>query len=170
MIIPLQVNAEEETIRVYLFRGSTCEHCEHALDYINNHREEIPKNVEIVTYEVWENDENATLMDEVADELEVDKTKNYGTPFFVVGEKYIKGYGSGTWEELFDYAQEYLKNGEYEDVVSKIEHELVLDVEPLFITDLYREPNPIVTIIVCCIFGLIIAGFIVMIVLSRQKN
>ena len=169
VIMPLHVNAEEETIRVYLFRGSTCEHCEHALDYINNHRDEIPDNVEIVTYEVWENDENATLMDQVATELEVDKTTNYGTPFFVVGTEYIKGYGTGTWEELFTIAENYIENGGYEDVVAATSREYGLDIEEELLDDLYREPSPIATIIVYCVFGVIVLGFIVMIFFSRRK-
>ena len=52
-VLPISVYAEEDsTITVYLFRGATCAHCEDALDYISNHRDEIPENVEIGTYEV----------------------------------------------------------------------------------------------------------------------
>ena len=56
IVLPTTVKAESEKITVYLFRGKTCSHCEEALEYINNHRDLIPKNVEIVTYEVWENE------------------------------------------------------------------------------------------------------------------
>ena len=168
VVLPIKVNAED-TIRVYLFRGSTCSHCEDALEYINNHREEIPENVEIVTYEVWDNDQNAELMDTVADTLEVDKTDNYGTPLFVVGSEYIKGYGTGTWEELFDIVSDYKENGGYEDVVAATSREYGLDIEEELLDDLYREPSPIATIIVYCVFGVIVLGFIVMIFFSRRK-
>lgn len=83
IIIPSNVKAESDKITVYLFRGDTCVHCEDALEYINNHRELIPDNVEIVTYEVWKNETNANLQDAVADYLDVDKT------------------GQGLWNTIF---------------------------------------------------------------------
>ena len=166
-ILPKDVNAAD-TITVYLFRGDTCQHCEEALEYLDNHRDIIPDNVELVTYEVYRNDANATLMDTVADTLEVDKTKNYGTPFFVVGNEYVKGYGTGTWEELFDMAENYASNGEYEDIVAKTISDKNMDVEAITFEDLYSEPNPVVTIIVYSVFGIIVLGFIAMIVFSRR--
>lgn len=168
LILPSTASAATDTITVYLFRGDKCSHCEDALEYINEHRDEIPENVEIVTYEVWENDENAKLQDEVADKLEVDKTNNYGTPFFVVGSEYIKGYGSGTWEELFDYAEEYANEGGYEDVVASTIEDFKLEVEARTLDDLYSEPSMVATIIVYCVFGAIVLGFIAMIVFSRK--
>lgn len=169
VFLPLNVSAEE-VITIYLFRGETCHYCEEALDYINENQDLIPDNVEIVTYEVWNNSNNATLMDQVADNLEIDKTSNYGTPLFIVGSKYSKGYGSDTWETLFSYATSYLEDGEYEDVVAATIRDLGIDVEALGLDDLYREPNQVVTIVVYCIFGLIVVGFIVMIAFSRKKR
>ena len=167
VFLPKNVFASD-TITVYLFRGETCSHCEDALEYINNHRDLIPENVEIVTYEVWENEENAILMDTVADLLEVDKSTNYGTPFFVVGNEYVKGYGTGTWEELFNYAEDYANEGGYEDVVARTIEDEKLEVESLTLDDLYSEPSLVVTIVVYCIFGAIVLGFIAMIVFSRK--
>ena len=167
-LAPSIVQAEEGDITVYLFRGSTCQHCEDALEYINDHRDLIPENVEIVTYEVWDNEENATLMDTVADILEVDKTDNYGTPFFVVGREYIKGYGTDTWEELFEIVNDYTENREYEDVVKQTIDEEKFEVESRTLDDLYSEPSPVVTIIVYCVFGAIVLGFVAMIVFSRK--
>ncbi len=169
IIIPSNVKAESDKITVYLFRGDTCVHCEDALEYINNHRELIPDNVEIVTYEVWKNETNANLQDAVADYLDVDKTaKDYGTPFFVVGSEYVKGYGTGTWEELFEIVEDYEKEGDYEDIVSKVISDEKLDVEAKTLNDLYSEPSKAVTIIVYCVFGAIVLGFIAMIAFSRK--
>lgn len=157
-----------DKINIYLFRGNTCSHCEEALEFINNNRDLIPDNVEIVTYEVWKNEDNAKLQDKVADLLEVDKTDNYGTPFFVVGNEYIKGYGTGTWEELFDIVEKYNKNGDYEDVVAKTIKEEKIEVKALTLNDLYKEPSKTATIIVYSVFGLIVVGFIAMIIFSRK--
>ena len=167
VILPQEVLAADK-ITVYLFRGDTCIHCEDALEYLNNNRDIIPDNIEVVTYEVFRNDANATLMDTVADNLEVDKSDNYGTPFFVVGSEYIKGYGTGTWEELFEIATDYADNGEYEDVVASTIDDESLDVEAITFDELYSEPSMVVTIIVYSIFGIIILGFILMIVFSRK--
>ena len=165
--MPKYANAEDN-ITVYLFRGTTCHYCEEALEYLDANRDIIPDNVQIATYEVYDNEENATLMDTVADILEVDKTDNYGTPFFVVGTEYIKGYGTGTWEELFETAEDYANNEEYEDVVASTIEEENLDVEMVTFEDLYAEPSPVVTIIVYSVFGLIILGFVAMIIFSRK--
>lgn len=169
IVLPTTVKAESEKITVYLFRGKTCSHCEEALEYINNHRDLIPKNVEIVTYEVWENEKNAKLQDAVADYLDVDKeAKDYGTPFFVVGEEYIKGYGTGTWQELFEIVEDYEKEGNYKDVVKKVMNNEKLEVKAQTLDDLYSEPSKTVVIVVYCIFGAIVLGFIAMIAFSRK--
>lgn len=157
-----------DKITIYLFRGDTCSHCEQALDYINENRDLIPDNVEIVTYEVWENEENAKLMDKVADILEVDKNDNYGTPFFVVGDSYNKGYRSGEWQELFTIANKYQEENNYEDVVAQVIKEEKLEVDTKTLNDLYKEPSKVVTIIVYSVFGIIVLGFIAMIVFSRK--
>lgn len=155
-------------VTIYLFRGDTCIHCEDALEYINNNRDLIPEGVEIVTYEVWENDENAKLMDEVADILKVDKKDNYGTPFFVIGSEYNKGYSAGDWQDLFAIATDYQENGEYEDIVAKTIKDENFDVKSLTLDDLYKEPSKVVTIVVYSVFGLIVLGFVAMIIFSRK--
>ncbi len=167
-ILPLNVNAENETITLYMFESNTCIHCEQALEYISEHLDEIPDNLEIVTYEISENSENAELMDKVADYLEVDKTQNFGTPFFVIGNEYNKGYIPGDWEDLFEIANDYAENGEYEDVVKKVIADENLEVEGVALEDLIGAPNPVVTIIVYCVFGAIVLGFIALMVFSRK--
>ncbi len=167
IFLPNNVYASD-TITVYLFRGNTCQHCEDALEYLNNNRDLIPQNVEIITYEVFQNDANATLMDTVADTLNIDKTENYGTPLFIVGNEYIKGYGTNTWQELFTMAEEYLDSDTYTDVVADTIELENIDAQAISFTDLYSEPNQLAVIIVYCVFGLIIVGFIVMITVSRK--
>lgn len=168
-ILPMSVYAEEDNvITVYLFRGATCAHCEDALDYISNHRDEIPENVEIVTYEVWENSTNRQFHNEVAKRLGMDEDDYDTVPFFVVGEEHTLGYSVGTWEELFDIVRDYQDNGGYKDIVEEVNSELKLDVEAKTLDDLYSEPSMLVTIIVYAVFGVIILGFVAMIVFSRK--
>jgi len=168
ILIPSSVNAKEK-VTVYLFRGSTCEHCEAALQYMNKHRDEINSDVEIVTYEVWDNKNNSKLQDAVANKLEVDKSKNYGVPFIVIGEKYIKGYADGsTFKEIMEIANNYVDNSEYKDVVDEVRKELNLEVTKTTLDDLFSKPNKIVTIVVYSIFGLAVLGFASLIIFGRK--
>lgn len=168
-VLPISVYAEEDsTITVYLFRGAACQHCEDALEYISNHRDEIPENVEIVTYEVWENSINRDFHNEVAKRLGMDEDDYDTVPCFVVGEEHILGYSTGTWEELFDIARDYQDNGDYTDIVEEVDNELQLDIEARTLDDLYSEPSMVATIIVYAVFGVIILGFVAMIVFSRK--
>ena len=168
LVLPLNVQAEEEPITLYMFESNTCQHCAQALDYIEEHVDEIPDNLEIMTYEVSADNDNALLMNEVAEYLEVDTTKNFGTPFFVIGKEYHKGYTPGTWEELFEIANDYSKNGDYEDTVKKVISDEDLKVEAHALEDVINIPNPTVTIIVYGVFGVIVLGFIALMVFSRK--
>ena len=166
--LPLNVKADSDKITVYMFKGETCVHCEQALDYISEHLDEIPDNVEIITYEITEDNDNAELMDATADYIGVDKTQNFGTPFFVIGSNYEKGYTPGTWEELFAYASDYEENGDYEDIVKKVIEEEELDVKSEPLENVISIPNNTVTIIVYCVFGAIVLGFIALMVFGRK--
>lgn len=168
IILPLNVNAEGETVTLYMFESNTCIHCEQALDYITEHLDEIPDNLEIMTYEVSENSDNAKLMNAVAEYLEVDTTTNFGTPFFVIGTEYNKGYTPGTWEKLFEIANDYIENGDYEDAVQEVISDEDLKVESRALEDILNLPNPVVTIVVYCVFGVIVLGFIALMVFSRK--
>ena len=167
-ILPLNVNAESETVTLYMFESNTCSHCEQALNYIEQHLDEIPDNLEIMTYEVSENTYNAKLMNAVAEYLEVDTTTNFGTPFFVIGTEYNKGYVPGDWEDLFEIANVYIENGDYEDAVQEVISNENLEVEARALEDVLNLPNPVVTIVVYCVFGAIVLGFIALMVFGRK--
>lgn len=168
LLVPITVKAEDE-VTIYLFRGDTCAHCEEAITYINKHKDELGDNIKVVTYEVWENEENSKLQDKVADKLEVDKEKNYGVPFIVIGEEYIKGYGGvSTFNKMLDIANDYVSNGEYKDIVAQTAKEEGLDVKSKTLDELFSEPSKVVTIVAYSIFGAIVLGIGAMIVFSRK--
>lgn len=169
VLIPKNVYADSK-VTVYFFRGNTCEHCEDALNYFNEHKEEIDKNIEIKTYEVWKNDNNSKLQEKVAEKLGVDtKSKDYGVPFIVIGTQHIIGYsGVSTYNNILNIAKSYIDNKDYQDVVEEATKELNLEFESLGLKDLFYEPSKVVSIVVFSIFGLVIIGFIGMIVFSRK--
>lgn len=169
IVMPTSASASDK-VKIYMFRGKTCEHCESALNYINNHRDEISENIELVTFEVWDNQNNAKLQDKVADKLEVDKSKNYGVPFFVIGNQYIKGYSDATtFKEILNIAESYVGNNEYKDVVEEVRREERLEVVSNTLDDLFSKPNKVVTIIVYAVFGIALVGVIAMIMFGRRS-
>lgn len=171
IIVPVKVNAlENKEVIIYLFRGATCAHCEEALTYMDKHREKIPDYVKIVTYEVWENSINAELQKKMEDVLNVPTDKRENTPFFVIGKEYVLGYGSTTFNRLISIATKYYNGDqEYEDMVASTLKESNLNVEAKTLDDLYPKANPIVTAIIFGIFGVIVVGFVGMILFSRKK-
>jgi len=170
VFLPSFVFAEEGEVTIYLFRGSTCEHCEAALSYINDHKDELPEGVSFVTYEVWENKNNAKLQEAVAGKVGVEEKYKTSVPLFVVGEKHMVGYSSAVdFQEIIGYAKEYLEEGNYTDMVKESIKELNLDVKSMSLEQLFSEPNKVVTIVVYSIFGVIVLGIGAMILFSRKK-
>ena len=68
LMIPFVAKAESKKINVYIFRGEGCPHCEEALEFFDSLEkdEEYSKYYNLVKYEVWNNKDNAKLMEEVA--------------------------------------------------------------------------------------------------------
>ena len=95
LLIPFAVKAEDKAkANVYLFRGEGCPHCEEAIEWFDNtlsEDEEYSKYYELVQYEVWYDEDNATLMDNVAKAL---GTEANGVPFIVIGDKYFSGFSA----------------------------------------------------------------------------
>lgn len=167
LIIPLPVKAES-VVTIYLFRGATCSHCEESLEYFQEHIDEIPENVKFVTFEVWENQNNNKLHLAVAEKLGLNESEYNTVPLFVVGEEYILGYGSGTFEELITIAEKYLDDGDYQDIVKETKDELNINVKSQTLKELFPEPNKIAVIITYSIFGTIVIGLVCLIIFSRK--
>jgi len=175
VLMPASVSAEEipeenKEIIIYLFRGKTCAHCEAALTYMSEHRDKIPDYVKIVTYEVWENTINGELQKKVEEVINVPEDKRENTPLFIIGNEYVSGYGTSTFNNLMNIAAKYY-NGEeeYVDVVANTLSETNLKVSSMTLDDLYPEANPVVTAIIFGIFGVIVVGFLGMILFSRKR-
>ena len=120
LLIPFAVKADEKAkVNVYLFRGEGCPHCEEALEWFDNtlsKDEEYSKYYELVQYEVWYDEDNAKLMDKVAEAL---GTEANGVPFIVIGDKHFSGFSSS---QSPDQIKEAIK-AEYEsdDKVDMVE-------------------------------------------------
>lgn len=94
---PAETEETPSKVNVYLFRGEGCPHCEEMLEFFDSIEEEFGQYYTMNTYEVWYNQDNADLMEEVAEKLGVSVT---GVPFLVIGDQTWNGYASSYDAEI----------------------------------------------------------------------
>lgn len=81
--------AQEKTVDAYFFHGQTCGYCHREAAFLDKLEEELPY-LALHRYEVWNNEENATLITEVGKQL---KVRVNSVPIFFVGEQHYIGFG-----------------------------------------------------------------------------
>lgn len=74
---------------IYLFRGNGCGYCRAFLTFLNSIVGEYGKYFKVISYEVWYDQENASLMDSVGTYL---GQPAQGVPYIVIGDKVFAGY------------------------------------------------------------------------------
>ena len=128
----------EEKVTLYLFWGDGCPHCAAEQEYFNTLQEEFP-NLEIVKYEVWHNEENQQLLNQIATKTEKSFT---GVPVTIIGQTIITGFSTSTEQELrrtvsyysenthHDIVQE-IKDGTYEQTAEIPDEEFVIQEKKL---------------------------------------
>lgn len=115
-LLPIKILAYEK-VTVYLFHGATCPHCQSAIEYLEDIRSDY-SDIDIITYEVWEDNNNSELFEQVKEELETDSR---GVPFFVIGNRYLTGFSETRKEDIKNAINYYLNNNnEYKDVVASV--------------------------------------------------
>ena len=115
LIMPFQVFAKDKEVTLYLFHGDGCPHCKEEMEYLDSVEKKY-KDLKIVKYEVWYNEENSELLKKVQDTFDI-TTK--GVPTNVIGSTVITGFGSSTGKTI-ERAIEYYQKNDYEDIVSQI--------------------------------------------------
>ena len=115
IVLPINVFAKNKEITLYLFHGDGCPHCAEEMEFLDGIKDKY-KNLKIVKYEVWYDEENSELLKKVQDTFEI-STK--GVPTNVIGSTVITGFGSSTGKTI-ERAIEYYQNNDYEDIVSQI--------------------------------------------------
>lgn len=104
LIIPFTVNAEGEEseskeVKVYLFRGEGCPHCQEAEAWFQSIEEEYGSYFEIVSYETWYNQENAELMQRVAKARGEEAS---GVPYIIIGNQSWNGFTESYEPEMIE--------------------------------------------------------------------
>lgn len=116
----------KENVKLYLFYGDGCPHCSSEKEYLKELEKEYD-NLEIIMYEVWNNKENALLMDEVKEAL--DKNNQY-VPFTVIGENSFTGFNS-SFEKAIENAVKECSENSCVDIVSKVKSGETINKEKL---------------------------------------
>lgn len=75
---------------VILFHGEECPHCQDEREFLEQLKQEMPE-LEIVEYEVWHNEENRKIFEDVAKRLGIEKLV---VPITIVGDQYLIGFDS----------------------------------------------------------------------------
>lgn len=116
LLLPGVVQAREKTT-LYLFFGNGCPHCADAKTYLASIQSEYPK-MEVIGYEVFDDDANATLWQSVKKTL---KSDSQGVPFIVIGERYLTGFAEYRKADITAALDYYLAHpNEYVDVVAAV--------------------------------------------------
>ncbi len=87
----------DDQITIYMFRGRGCGFCQRFLTFMNSITEEYGKYFKMVTFEVWYDDENEKLFDEVSEFLDQPAG---GVPYIIIGDKVFDGYTSSYDEDI----------------------------------------------------------------------
>jgi len=87
----------KDAITIYMFRGNGCGYCRAFLTFLNGITEEYGKYFKLVSYEVWNDQNNGTLMNEVSTFMGAQAT---GVPYIVIGDKTFAGYSSEYDEDI----------------------------------------------------------------------
>lgn len=98
---------DEEKVNMYLFWGDGCPHCEELMKFLDNIEEEYKDLYNLYKFEVWHNEDNSQLMDQVADKF--GKEAN-GVPFLVIGEESFIGYNEVMNKDIKKAIKEQVKN------------------------------------------------------------
>lgn len=157
---------EKEKINFYIFYGNGCGYCAALHSYTDQLQKD--KNYKdmfnIVDYEVWKNQENATLMSNVGAYF---KTKVTGVPFYVIGDQYFSGFSDQSSPAQIEAAiKKAYENKDYVDIVAGIgEGTISVKDADLNEKDTSKENN---------IVGYIILGItaiiVVAIIFGRDKD
>ena len=102
---------------IYLFRGQGCSHCLDLLNYLNSILDEYGNKFKLVSYEVWNNTDNADLEEKVAELLNADVQKG-SVPFLIIGDQYFIGFKDDYGKDIKEDIDDLYKSEERYDVIS----------------------------------------------------
>lgn len=148
----------DDQITIYMFRGNNCSICQNFLSYLNSISTSHGKYFKLVSYEIWSNEHNELLFEEVADFF---GKQAKGVPFIVIGDKFFDGYDEIYNEDILNaIVEQYNKEDRY-DVFEEMEKEKKLEYrEDFFKSGLFST--------ICLVNVIVILLFIVCVILFEN--
>ena len=108
-MLPFMVNAEvkpdheidenSNEVKLYIFRGEGCPHCEEALEWLDSIEKEYGDKFQVISYEVWYNSDNSEYMEEVAKARGENPS---GVPYIIIGDKTWFGFDESYKSEILE--------------------------------------------------------------------
>lgn len=91
------IKYDNKKINVYFFYGDGCPHCEELIKFLDNLPEKYDEYFDLYTMEVWYNQKNSKLMEDLVAELgkEVE-----GVPCLIIGDQVFFGYSESMEKEI----------------------------------------------------------------------
>lgn len=108
----LEVKKEDNKINLYLFHGKECPHCEEERNWLDSIKEDYD-DLNIYDYEVWHNDHNKELMNQVKETLNINTT---GIPLTIIGNDYYVGFSDTSKSIIQNKINEYLEIEDKESI------------------------------------------------------
>ena len=105
---------------IYMFRGDGCGYCRAFLEFLNSISEEYGKYFRLVSFEVWNNSQNADLLNKVP--LVTNESAG-GVPYIIIGEKVFGGYAESYNDEIKSAIMAQYNDPSY-DVFEKLDERL----------------------------------------------
>ncbi len=108
-----ELEESDDKATIYLFRGKGCQVCRAFLTFLNSIAKDYGKYFQVVSYEVWNNPDNALLYKQVAEYV---GEKPDGVPLIIIGEKVYSGYASELDKEIKEEIKKLANSKEKYDV------------------------------------------------------
>lgn len=148
---------------IYLFRGKGCGYCRNFLTFLNSIVDEYGKYFRVVSYEVWYDQDNSILMNDVSDFLGANAT---GVPFIIIGDKYFKGYGEAYSDAIKEAIMEQYNSKNSYDVMDEMEKSKKAEEKANQGTNLSLNT----VLIIVCNFVFIGIATVVILLTSKKQN
>ncbi len=103
------VNAADDVVEIYFFRGDGCSHCAAAEPYLQYLKNDVyGKSINIHDYEIWYNQDNADYVERF---LEAYGEESDGVPMIFIGTHFISGFSEDLQPVIRAAIDDELNNG-----------------------------------------------------------
>ena len=125
----------QEKLNIYFFYGEGCPHCAKEAAFLSEIGDKYP-DMEIQSFEIYHSRENAKLLKEFGDYLQVDIA---GVPFTIIGDEYFSGFDTAS-SALIENEIKKCSNESCPDVLEKMKNEEEKTTEEFQKEELSKAP------------------------------